>query len=291
MAVAGGLTGAAGAAVAFNADANNRQLHHWQYRLMKAGCGGQNTSSLDCARLLGMEGARSDPLTSLPGVPGIQIERHYDLAGNLVGATLFDGVSGQPSLIMDKVDYDKIMALTPDRRTGALITNMATLPLGGMACNELTLTCEAKGGISRSELDGLFRMGQGRYTVMYRGDDVNLKDFVFKNPWPDIGTERDMVVDWASMQIKYSGLRLWADDSLDVTKFGSVRVRRIDAATVQILPDDYDFDLKLDPSSRRRDLLTAAQGARAGGFSIGDRQIGSGRAFTIVVVGTTKIGP
>jgi hypothetical protein len=118
-----------------------------------------------------------------------------------------------------------------------------------------------------------------------------LQDFIFINSLPDIGATKSMIVDWTAMRAKYSGFRLWADDTNDATKFGSITVKRIDANSVQIQPDDYDFDLKLNPNSLQRDVLTLAQGIRAGGFRIGDRNIGPGQAFTIIVRGTTRIAP
>lgn len=255
---------------------------------MKSSCGisGGSKSSLDCERLLSMEGVSASPRVSLQGVPGTDIVTNFDAAGNIVGALLVDAKTGLPYLIVDRMDYDKIMAIEPAKRNGALISNMAISPLRGMSCNEISLTCETNGGALRSELDNLYQLGKGKYTVFYNGADIDLKGFIFRDPqYPNVGdAPKDMVVDWIAMAKKY-GFRLWADDTMDVTKFGSIRVQRVDANTVQILPDDYDFDIKNQQGSLMRDAITNIQDLRAKSW------FGMGSGFTIVVRGTTKIGP
>lgn len=92
-------------------------------------------------------------------------------------------------------------------------------------------------------------------------------DYFAEGQFPAIGTKKYLVADWGAQRERYGDIRLWNDGSLDVTKYGSVTMTRINENYVQIGKDTYNFEWR-SGASFSRNIITKAAGFRAGGYSL-----------------------
>lgn len=312
-AVGSGLGGAQGAAAAFNADANNRMMHakRWQQLIdaCKSGAAG-SLNSMDCGGLTKLAGVRSDVEGSrIEGLPGLLLKRNWDDAGAVVGAFLVDAATGDQRYALDLVDLEKLTSMVKERRLSYVRESEALTAAGFPICNAISLLCgSGANGISRGSMEGIHAFMGGRYTIIYSGSAIKLDDFIFKEDYPSIGQMAVMSVDWKRMAERYGGTLLgdaylllgdYFGAQNDATKFGAIKVTRIGPDTVQIAPNNFDFDLKgsvastLKSGLRSREMLTLVGGLLAGGFSTDNGAVtyGFGRPVTVIFDGLTKIPP
>ena len=109
--IGGVAGGGAGAVTAFNADANNRQLHWSQFVKDKARCD-KTAQASGCATIEKMAGVKSQVLDFM-ATETANVAVNTDASGRVVSYTLLDKATNEPVLIMEPVDFQTFRSAPP----------------------------------------------------------------------------------------------------------------------------------------------------------------------------------
>lgn len=193
---------------------------------------------------------------------------HGFLAAGVTQAASLGGLMGEVHANMTFGDYldnalrSAALGGTVSTLTGGKFGNGAVTAAFSRLLNDINCgksLCYAKKP-TREELDKHYMDGSGK-PVYVDGREVDLSYFD-KKEFPSYLDQGSMKANWLKLIGMYGPLALDQDPNIDAAKYGSITVIRTGENSVQILPDDYDFEWHGEfYDVTARNIITSYRGA------------------------------